>query len=70
VGFAATGGGESPAAVRYFVQSLASLPQQLGLPTRLSQVGVTGDRVRVTVTVTVRVRFRVRVRVRASCRRG
>tara|TARA_B100000780_G_scaffold208729_1_gene148826 strand:+ start:88 stop:285 length:198 start_codon:yes stop_codon:yes gene_type:complete len=27
--------------VRYFVQSIASLPQQLGLPTRLSQVGVT-----------------------------
>ena len=41
MGFAATGGGGSPAAVRYFVQSLASLPQQLGLPTRLSQVGVT-----------------------------
>ena len=41
LGFAATGGGESPAAVRYFVQSLASLPQQLGLPTRLSQVGIT-----------------------------
>ena len=76
-GFAATGGGDSPAAVRrlacspaiytvvaphthtlptsqprprprprpgqvrYFVQSIASLPQQLGLPTRLSQVGVT-----------------------------
>ena len=26
--------------MRYFVNSLASLPQLLGLPTRLSQVGV------------------------------
>ena len=52
--------------MRYFVQSLASLPQQLGLPTRLSQVGVTGFRVRLRARV--RVRDRVRVRVRARVR--
>ncbi len=36
-GFAAAGGGDSPAAVRFLVNSLATLPSVLGLPTTLRE---------------------------------
>ena len=39
-GFAAAGGGDGPASVRFLVNSLATLPTLLGLPTKLREVGV------------------------------